>query len=147
MKQLFKELFEYGHHSNQKLSIAFHEHPNKQSEKTIKLFSHILNAHQIWNNRIEPTQPTFEVWQIHNIQDFKRIDQANFEKSLKLLDRFDLNASANYANSKGQNFNNSIRDIFFHIVNHSTYHRAQIATEFKQNGINPLVTDFIFYKR
>ena len=71
----------------------------------------------------------------------------NYEHSLHILDKFDLTATMSYTNSKGQTFSNSIRDILFHVINHSTYHRAQIATEFKQNGLEPLVTDYIFYKR
>ncbi|WP_081413715.1 DinB family protein [Eisenibacter elegans] len=35
---------------------------------------------------------------------------------------------------------NSAQEVFFHIINNSTYHRAQIATELKQQGINPLAT-------
>ena len=50
-------------------------------------------------------------------------------------------------NSKGETFSNKIKDILFHIINHSTYHRAQIATDLKQNGIEPINTDYIFYKR
>ena len=56
MKSFFKELLEYNHHFNQKLGDIFNEHPNKTSEKAIQLYSHILNAHQIWNNRIAPKQ-------------------------------------------------------------------------------------------
>lgn len=29
----------------------------------------------------------------------------------------------------------------------ATYHRGQIATDFKNTGLQPLVTDYIFYKR
>ncbi|MCF8317339.1 MAG: hypothetical protein K9I02_01220 [Haliscomenobacter sp.] len=53
----------------------------------------------------------------------------------------------NYSNSKGQLFSNSIQDMLFHIINHSTYHRGQVATEFKRQGLEPLVTDYIFFKR
>jgi len=147
MKQFFKELFEYGYHFNQKLGDVFNDNPNKISEKSFQLFNHILNAHQIWNNRIEPKQPTFGVWEIHNVQDLKNIDQINYEQTLQILDAADLNESINYANTKGQAFNNNIKDILFHIINHSTYHRGQIATDFRQNGLEPLVTDYIFYKR
>lgn len=144
MKTFFKELVEYGYHFNQKLGDAFITNPDKISEKSVLLYSHILNAHRIWNNRIDPKQPAFGVWEIHLIQSFKDIDKINYEHSLLILDTFDLNDIISYKNAKGRN---SIRDILFHIVNHSTYHRGQIASEFKQNGINPLVTDFIFYKR
>jgi uncharacterized damage-inducible protein DinB len=147
MKQFFNELFEYSHNFNQKLGDVFNDSSAKTSEKAKKLYNHILNAHQIWNNRIDPKQTTFGVWEIHPIQDCKNIDIINYEHSLLILDKFDLNDTISYANTKGQTFGNSIRDIFFHAINHSTYHRGQIATEFKQNGLDPLVTDYIFYKR
>jgi uncharacterized damage-inducible protein DinB len=147
IKQFFKELFEYSHHFNQKLGDIFNEHSDKTSENAIKLYSHMLNAHQIWNHRIEPKQTSFGVWDVHPIQDSKNIDKMNYEHSLLILDKFELTETINYTRAKGQVFSNSIQDIFFHIINHSTYHRAQIATEFKHNGLTPLVTDYIFYKR
>ena len=147
MKSFFKELLEYNHHFNQKLGDIFNEHPNKTSEKAIQLYSHILNAHQIWNNRIDPKQKTFAVWDIHPVQHCKHIDRMNHEHSSLILDRFDLNETIHYANTKGQLFSNSIRDMLFHVINHSTYHRGQIATDFRKNGLEPLMTDYIFYKR
>ena len=146
MKLFYKELFEYSHYFNQKLSDVFNESPEKTSEKALNLYNHILNAHQIWNNRIELKQTTFGVWELHPIQDLKNIDKTNFEQSFEILDKFDLNETINYTNSKGQVFRNNIRDLLFHIINHSTYHRGQIALEFKQHGLEPLITDFIVYK-
>lgn len=147
MKQFFKELFEYSHHFNQKLSDVFNDSPDKTSEKAVKLFNHLLNAHQFWNNRIEPKQATFGIWELHSVQDLKNIGQTNYEQTLQILDKFDLNETINYSNSKGQAFSNSIRDILFHVINHSTYHRGQIAIEFRLHGLEPLVTDYTFYKR
>lgn len=147
MKQFFKELFEYNHHFNQKLSDVFMTNPEKTTEKSVKLFNHILNAHQIWNNRIETKQPTFGVWELRNTQELKNIDKINYEQTLHILDKFELNEIIIYSNSKGQTFDNNTRDTLFHVINHSTYHRGQIATEFKQFGLEPLVTDYIFYKR
>ncbi|WP_185211767.1 DinB family protein [Sphingobacterium mizutaii] len=34
----------------------------------------------------------------------------------------------------------------FHIINHSNYHRAQIATELRKQEIEPIQTDYIKYK-
>jgi uncharacterized damage-inducible protein DinB len=34
-----------------------------------------------------------------------------------------------------------------HLVNHSTYHRAQIAILLRQQGFEPVNTDFITYDR
>lgn len=147
MKQFFKELFEYSHHCNQKLADVFNVEPDKTSEKAVKLFNHVLNAHQIWNNRIDPKEKTFGVWELHAVQELKSIDQINYEQTLQILEKFELGKSLNYTNSKSKAFGSSVRDILFHIINHSTYHRGQIATEFKQYGLEPLVTDYIFFKR
>ena|SRR5690606_2674805 len=147
MKEFFKELFEYNHHSNQKLWAPFNENPGKTTEKSNKLYSHILNAHHIWNSRINAAQSTYKVWEIHPIQKCMDIDQTNYENSLLILDKFDLNEIMNYKTTNGLAFNNSIRDILFHVINHSSYHRGQIASDFRQNGLDPLVSDYIFYKR
>jgi uncharacterized damage-inducible protein DinB len=147
MNKFFKEFFEYSHHFNQKLWDVFNDNPNRVSEKALKLYNHILNAHQVWNNRIEPKQTSFGVWEIHPFSELKGIDKVNYEQTLLILEKFDLNDNISYTNTKGQAFNNSIRDILFHAINHSTYHRGQIATELRQNELEPLNTDYIFYKR
>ncbi len=147
MKPFLKELFEYSHHFNQKLYHVFNDHPDKTTEKAIGIYNHMLNAHQIWNNRIDKKQEPFGVWEIRPIQNCQDIDNVNYEQTLFILEKFDLNETIQYQNSQGQLFSNSIRDILFHVANHSTYHRGQIAMEFRQNGLEPLVTDYIFYKR
>ncbi|OYX25018.1 MAG: damage-inducible protein DinB [Flavobacteriales bacterium 32-35-8] len=147
MKPFFKELFEYNHYSNQKLWTVFNEHPDKTSKKSITLFNHILNAHHIWNSRINQIQNSYGVWDKHPIKNCLEIDKTNYDNSLLILDKFDLNTIINYKTSNGLAFKNSIRDTLFHVINHSTYHRGQIATDFKHHGLTPLVTDYIFYKR
>lgn len=147
MKRFFKELFEYNHHFNQQLADVFTAQQDKTPDKALKLFNHILNAHQIWNNRIDHKQTTFGVWEIHDTKDLYNIDKVNYEQTLQVIDKFDLYEIFDYKNTKGQAFKNNIRDIYFHVINHSTYHRGQIAMEFRQHGIEPLVTDYIFYKR
>ncbi|MCH5598777.1 DinB family protein [Niabella ginsengisoli] len=146
MKQFFKELFEYNHFCNQKLWNFLNVNSDKSLETPIKLYSHILNAHQIWNNRIAFKQASFGIWEIHPAQNWKGIEQINFNHSLLIIEEFNLDNPINYANTKGQIFNQCIKDILFHVINHSTYHRGQIATNLRQSGLEPLVTDYILYK-
>lgn len=146
MKENFIELFEYNNHFNQKLMLLIFENKTRTNEKTQKLINHLINAQQIWNARIQNTEQ-FDVWQINDWFQLSIIDSKNYETSLKIVNDFDLNASIQYTNSKGETFSNKIKDILYHIINHSTYHRAQIATDLKQNGIEPINTDYIFYKR
>ena len=147
MIHFFKELFEYSHHFNQQLASVFAEQESVVSENPLKLFNHILNVQQVWNGRILQDQNSFGVWEIHELQDLKKIDRANYIASNHILNQVDLNRFVKYTNSKGQAYTNSVIDILFHVINHSTYHRGQIATEFRRQGIEPLVTDYIFFKR
>ncbi len=147
MKKFFKGLFEYSHYYNQQLPTVFANNPESIPEKAIGLYNHILNAHQIWNNRIHPRQTTFGVWQQHPSRDWAAIDNANLEHSLIITDTFHPDDSIAYTNTRGETFSNTVRDILFHIINHSTYHRAQIAMLCRQHGITPLTTDYISYKR
>jgi len=147
MKAFFEELLVYGHESNQRLWEAMMKTPDKTPEKSIQLYNHMLNAHQIWNNRIDPREPLLGVWESRNMQGEREIEQGNHAHSLAILDTYPLDAIIQYSNSKGQAFTNKVRDILFHIVNHSTYHRGQIASDFRKNGLEPLVSDYILFKR
>ena len=142
-----KELLEYSHFYNQKLTETFLLRRDNISERAIKLFSHLLNAHHIWNSRIVGKESMCGVWDIQLVQEMKAMDDSNFGETVFILDNYKLDTMIYYQNTKGQRFNNRVGDILFHIVNHSTYHRGQLATEFRQIGIEPINTDYIFFKR
>lgn len=147
MKTFFKELFAYNHGVNQQLCDVLDTNADKASEKALKLYNHILNGHQIWNNRIEARDTAFDIWDIHTVRECRDIDKVNYEHTLFIIDKYDLNDIVRHAKIKGKPFSRRISEILFHIINHSTYHRAQIATEFRQSGLDPLMTDFIFFER
>lgn len=146
MAPFFKELFNYNHHCNQALIDAMAPHHDRLSEKCINLFSHMLDAHHVWNCRIARQQPLYGVWVVHRPEDFNRLNLNNHNDTLQILEQADLNKMIAYTNSRGDAYSNSARDILFHVINHFTYHRGQIATEFRQMGLEPVPTDYIFYK-
>ncbi len=146
MKAFFKDIFEYHHYYNQKLIDVLIENETILSEKSLPLFSHCLNAHQIWNSRILKTS-AFEVHQLHQINNLKTIDNANNIITTKIIDTIDLNDKISYTNSKSQHFINSVGDVLFHIANHFTHHKAQLISDLRHHGIPPIVTDYIVYKR
>ena len=146
MKEKFRELFEYNNNFNQKLIELISENIQNVSEKTMKLINHLINAQQIWNSRIT-NEKEFGVWQINEWNETLEINDNNYSKTLKIIDEKNLENLIEYTNSKGQKFTNKIEDVLFHIINHSTYHRAQIATDLKNCGIEPISKDYIFYKR
>jgi len=147
MKPFFKEIFQYHNHFNQKLRIEIKKHYDVLPESTFPLFCHILNAHHIWNARILNQPPHFTVWQRQELEACEAIDNANYTNTLKAIDSCDFDRVIGYKTSKGDEFANTIRDILFHVVNHSTHHKGQIISDFRRLGIDPIITDYIFYKR
>lgn len=146
MRGEFQDLFKYSHHVNQKLIAVLSGNRTKLSERTVQLINHLLNAHQIWNARISQ-EMVLGVWQLNAWEDLQGIDQKNYLKSLQILEEIDLEQMVFYKNSSGSKFSDKAKDILFHIINHSTYHRAQIAILMREQGIEPINTDYIFYKR
>lgn len=146
MKSKLLELLEYNFESNEKLMYVSLENLGQVDEKTINVLNHILNAHQVWNARIL-NKPVFGVWQLNNAQDWIALNKDNYQNSQYILNEFDLKEIINYKNSQRIEFQNTVEDILFHLINHSTYHRGQIAMRFRESDLNPLVSDYIVYKR
>ncbi|BEV03260.1 DinB family protein [Chryseobacterium gambrini] len=146
MKEKLVDLFEYTYHFNKEMIKIISENLEKVDEKTISLINHTLNAQQIWNSRIL-NEKSFEVWQINPFENLNGINQQNFNKSLEIVHKFDPDQKIEYQNSRGTKFENTVFEILFQAINHSTYHRGQINSLLKQNGITPILADYIFYKR
>ncbi len=148
MKNLFNELLDYNFYCNKKLIDQFQTIETMVTVKNSSLFSHILNAHHIWNARLTGTAEKYQVSQVHKITDFTDIHYDNQRTSFEIITNMDdFDKRIDYENNEGRQFANTAKDILFHIINHSTYHRGQIATESRNNNIEPLALDYIIYKR
>ena len=143
---MLSDLFEYNQAMNKALLDAFEHYGDKASPKSISLMNHIVNAHQIWLARLQ-NQSATGVWDVRPLNDLVAQDRENHALTFDLLGSVDLSSTISYSNSHGDSFDNKIQDILFHVVNHSTYHRGQIAMDFRNSGLDPIATDFIFYKR
>ncbi|PHQ62488.1 MAG: damage-inducible protein DinB [Maribacter sp.] len=147
MKAFFNQLFDYNFYCNKKL-IEECNALKAVPEKSIELFGHILNAHHIWNARILEKPSEFEVWQVHEVKDWGDIHYENQRSSFEIITNADdFGKRFDYENSKGRLFTNTLQEILFHVINHSTHHRGQIAMSFRDNALEPITKDYISYKR
>lgn len=112
-----------------------------------RLISHILNAQHIWAHRILNQPNEFEPWQIHIKAQFLSISVDNIQGLKQILATRTLDELIIYHNTAGKAFENSIGQILYHVCNHSTYHRAQVAAILKAHHIVPPITDYIILKR
>lgn len=143
---MLAEMINYTRVADERMLSIF-EHNKIVPAKAITLFSHMLNAQHIWANRILEKLPIYAVWEEHSLASLRSIADDNKRLLTFILETIDLQKEIAYGNSGGRTYVNVVQDILFHVVNHSTYHRGQIASLLKAEAIAPPVTDFIILKR
>ncbi|NOX37939.1 MAG: damage-inducible protein DinB [Calditrichaeota bacterium] len=120
-------------------------------ERAGEIFMHILRAHEIWYLRVTgqpvhlPLHP--EPFEPRRSEVTQRRIQQNWEEFFSHLSEEDLSRPIAYQNSKGQSFENPMRDILQHLFLHSAYHRGQIALLLRMSKHHPPATDYILYVR
>ncbi|MCX6170022.1 MAG: hypothetical protein NTX65_11815 [Ignavibacteriales bacterium] len=148
MNEHFINLFEYNIWANNRIFSALKLvlHP---TQKILEIMSHLVLSQETWLGRIQGKH-TNSFWDKVELDLLEKRSQLNNEEWLKLLNsssKNDLVKKYSYQNTKGESFETSLQDIITHIINHSTYHRAQINLLLRQNGHEPAVTDYIYYTR
>lgn len=143
------ELNEYDYWANKKILAIILE--NDEHREVSFLFHHILEANRLWYSRLMDHPAESKVWK----DDFKielfqvRVDTnyANLRSYIDSKDGIEVEELLHYKTLKGDSYTNKAEDILFHIFNHSTHHRAQIMSIWKQLNIDRPSLDYIFYKR
>jgi uncharacterized damage-inducible protein DinB len=122
----------------------------KKNEKSQELLSHIISAQKIWLNRILKRDIIINPWQKITSDEWIEQNTRVTSEWINLIESFqekDFDARVEYKNIAGEKYTNTVKDIITHVINHSTYHRAQIALLIRQSGGEPAKTDYIVYQR
>jgi len=103
----------------------------------------------LWLSRVKGLpKPDVKLWSNYSIEELKsmlsKIDK-DWLEYINTTDNFDRELS--YINYTGAPFTNNVETIMIHTANHASYHRAQVAMMLRQNGFEPVNTDFITYDR
>jgi uncharacterized damage-inducible protein DinB len=112
--------------------------------------AHMYGAEWIWLERLRGTSPaslpfSLDFPDVATIRE-RWLDVEREQRAfLDLLDADRLSQVISYVNLKGESFAYPIGRLLHHIVNHSTYHRGQIATLLRQLGATPISTDMLLY--
>lgn len=146
MNSFFNDLFDYNYYCN-KLIIEAALEDSKFPDKATVLFNHILNAHHIWNARILNTETPSNFWQKNDPINWEEMHYDNQRTTFGILtDATNFEEEIIFTNTEKAVLQSSLKKILFHIINHSTYHRGQIATLMKTHNAEPISTDYIYYK-
>ena len=149
MSNSLNQLLLYNNWANQLLFEAFKGQPDAIPLKCLHLLNHLTNAQAIWTSRLTGEVPGVDVWGNYSLADCERhhIQSSTALTQLLADHKGGELVNVSYTNTKNEHFTNTRIDILLHIFNHGTYHRAQIATEMRKNGLEPINTDYITFAR
>lgn len=113
--------------------------------------SHIVTTEWMWLRRWKGESPfSLPEWSVASYPELLRnkLDEIETERAsfLSSLRDHDLKREISYRNLKGEPWTYSMSDLFLHLINHSTYHRGQVATMLRQVGATPLPTDLLVFR-
>ncbi len=150
MKKYFIDLLRYNDWANSRILITLEESEVNDSD-ILQLYSHTLSAQIIWLNRIKdiPVSP-FPVWETYNLRELRSMTEESSRNWMSFVQAHPnqtFEEMINYQSTEGKKYENTLRQIIAHVVNHSTYHRGQLAIRLKEKGIQPPSTDYIVFAR
>ena len=145
MKDFFQDKFEYDFFASKNWIESLESQEDFVSEFTIRSMSHILNAHHIWNRRLLDKPLESELWDVFPIHFLQKLLEENYRETIEYLEKLEQTEKIKYHSSEGVGFEKSTSDVLYHILNHSNYHRAQIALDLKQTNLKTPDFNFISY--
>lgn len=125
-------------------------------ERALAIFSHVQAARRLWLHRVAPDltefppDGVFPIWPLEQLEvDARQVDGLwrNFIGRLERGEAPKLDAMIEYASTEGVRYQSRLDDILTHVVNHSSYHRGQVAILVASAGAKPAVTDYIALTR
>lgn len=148
MKKYFLKLYNYNYWSNKRVLGAI----QKQSvtdEKILQLMGHVLAAQYLWLHRIKGLPaPDVKLWGEYSLDRLLQMAEDVGKQWLEFVESTDnFDRELTYKNYTNDPYTNNVENIMIHLVNHSSYHRAQVAMLLRQKGFEPINTDFITYDR
>ena len=119
-------------------------------QSSLDLMMHIQAAKHLWLCQITGVKRELAVFPKGNHELIKEYNERNileFSDWLSKQTEKSLDETVSYVNAKRERFTTKISDIMLQLMNHSTYHRAQIAKNISNLGRKPNPSDYIVYNR
>lgn len=114
--------------------------------KALRWMGHLVGTGELWLSRLRDEPPPLPVWPQLDLEQCASGVTRLAERWPRYLERLrdeDLAEPVGYRNTRGEYWSSTVADILTHVVNHGSYHRAQIAAAVREGGGEPAYTDYI----
>ncbi|MDD5544502.1 MAG: DinB family protein [Acidobacteriia bacterium] len=155
-----RELFAYDAWANARVFEAASALPTEELGHSVTssfpsvgaTLAHIVGAEWIWLRRWLGESPSsFPDWAAKAVLADLRARLSAVEQDRDAfvagLSDADMDRVISYRTLSGQPYSDPLCQLVCHVVNHSTYHRGQMATQLRQLGFKPPSTDLTVFMR
>lgn len=148
MKKYFLKLYQYNGWATKRV-IGTLVRQQVSDPQILTLLGHVVAAQFLWLHRIKGLPPPdVKLWGDYSLDQLVRMAEKASQQWLEFVESNEnFDREMTYKNYVGEPYTNNVEMIMIHLVNHSSYHRAQIAMLLRQKGFEPINTDFITYDR
>jgi len=161
MKQLLQQYSAYNLWANTILSGRLAQVPGDILHKDMgssfgsiyKTMVHLMEVENVWWQRLK-LQERIIVPEKDAEENFEKVSKELVMISKQWSDwvheanEKNIEHVFGYYNSKKEFFKQPVYELLMHLFNHQTYHRGQIVTMMRQNGVDKIpATDFIAFSR
>ncbi len=158
--QEIQKLFAYNAWATNRMFEALARIPETDYKRNLKsshgslhgTATHLVAAEKIWLSRLvkKPETALMTEQEAPSLQVLKKTWEDIAARTARFVSKLDdnsLESSLEYVTTEGQKFTNSLVQILQHVINHSSYHRGQVASMMRQVGAEPVNTDLITFFR
>jgi uncharacterized damage-inducible protein DinB len=148
MKKYFLRLYQYNLWATRRV-LGTLQRQNVSDEKIMQLMGHVIAAQYLWLHRIKGLPaPKVKLWGEYTLNQVTEMAEEIGQQWIAFVESTnDFDRQLTYTNYVNEPYTNNVENIMIHLVNHSSYHRAQVAMLLRQKGYEPINTDFITYDR
>ena len=145
-----KFLFEYDCWANARMFEAVDALTDEQFTSVRETLAHIIGVEWIWFQRCNGVNlNATPEWMNNPTRDALRAELRTIERDWKeyvaALRDDDLSRVIGYVRLAGEPGSRKLVHLLQHVINHSTYHRGQVATRMRQADGTPIETDFLHF--
>ena len=155
-----KSLFEYNKWATERiLEVASTLQPEKYAQHLGSSHGgihgtlvHALAANRLWLDRLTGRpQPVMlsekDLPTLTTVRDEWSTWKVEMDQYLETLSDIGLTETFSHQDSKGNTYSYPLYQVLQHLVNHSTFHRGQVVSMLRQQGVKPVNSDLIYYYR
>lgn len=149
--EMLRQLVAYNRWAGRLIIESLKQKPNADPQ-AVRALVHLLVAEREWLMRLTQGKDNsgYNFWpemSLAECESLMREVHSAYDKLLSNLTEEKLDDVATYKNSQGVEYRTKCRDILFHVMFHSTYHRGQVAMAERFAGNTPAYTDYIAFVR